>query len=108
MKLHCEGISHKSKASQMKADTLTLRIMDMFMKKKQDNEELKTVRAEALWTNFLVEHSLPTSTSDHASKLFKRMFPDLRLHQASHVLAPRPELLPKRWPRMMFAPRHSA
>lgn len=32
--------------------------------------------AELLFTNFLVEHNIPLSASDHAGPLFKSMFPD--------------------------------
>lgn len=36
----------------------------------------KVIHAEALFTNFLIEHNLPLSVSDHAGPLFNKMFPD--------------------------------
>ena len=39
----------------------------------------KVMKAELLFTGFLVEHNLPISTADHASKLFKAMFPDSKI-----------------------------
>ena len=35
-----------------------------------------TMKAETLYTNFIVEHNLPLSVADHATKIFKEMFPD--------------------------------
>ena len=32
------------------------------------------IRAETMFTSFLVEHNIALSASDHASKLFKSMF----------------------------------
>ena len=39
----------------------------------------KVVKAELLFTGFLVEHNLSLSTADHAGKLFKNMFPDSKI-----------------------------
>ena len=39
----------------------------------------KVVKAELLFTCFLVEHNFPLSTADHAGKLFKYMFPDFKI-----------------------------
>ena len=36
----------------------------------------KVIEAEALWTTFVVKHNLVFETSNHATKLFHRMFPD--------------------------------
>lgn len=35
-----------------------------------------TIRAECLFTAFLVEHNIPIAASDHTGKLFRAMFPD--------------------------------
>ncbi len=35
-----------------------------------------TIHAEALWASFVVEHNLAFNASDHATKLFTKMFPD--------------------------------
>ena len=40
------------------------------------NLEQKVVKAELLFSGFLVKHNLPLSTADHAAKLFRNMFPD--------------------------------
>ncbi len=34
------------------------------------------IEAEALWASFVVEHNLAFNASDHATKLFPKMFPD--------------------------------
>jgi hypothetical protein len=38
--------------------------------------DMKVMKAELLFSNFLVEHNLPLSVADHATPLFKAMFPD--------------------------------
>ena len=40
------------------------------------NLSQNVVKAELLFSDFLVEHNLPFSTADHAAKLFWDMFPD--------------------------------
>lgn len=39
------------------------------------------IRAEALWVTFVAEHNLAFNTSDHATKLFSKMFPDSEMAQ---------------------------
>lgn len=39
-------------------------------------KEASVIEAEALWASFVAEHNLPFSASDHATKLFSKMFPD--------------------------------
>ncbi len=34
------------------------------------------IKAETLWTTFVAKHNLAFETSNHATKLFHRMFPD--------------------------------
>lgn len=47
---------------------------------KESNETTSSViKAEALFTNFLIEHNCPLSIADHSSKLFKVMFPDSKI-----------------------------
>lgn len=41
----------------------------------QKGYEDSAIRAECLFTGFLVEHNLPLSVSDHAGPLFRKMFP---------------------------------
>lgn len=42
---------------------------------KSDNVDNDVIRAECLFTSFLVEHNVPLSAADHAGALFKKMFP---------------------------------
>jgi hypothetical protein len=44
-----------------------------------DSIPTQVTRAEILWANFLAEHQLSFKISDHASKLFKVMFPDSQI-----------------------------
>ena len=56
--------------------------------------EKQAIRAEVLFSGFLVEHNLPLATADHISKLFKYMFPDSKIEskykygraKTSHIL----------------------
>jgi len=41
-----------------------------------NSKDLSVIRAETLFAEFLVEHNLPLACSDHAGKLFRKMFPD--------------------------------
>jgi len=41
----------------------------------------KVTHSELLFASFLVEHSIPLSTSDHASPLFRNIFPDSELEK---------------------------
>ena len=43
------------------------------------NLDQKVVKAELLFSSFLVEHNLPLSTADHAAKPFRNMFPDSKI-----------------------------
>ena len=40
------------------------------------DRDLRPIRAETLFTSYLVEHNLPLAAADHAGPLFKKMFPD--------------------------------
>ena len=40
-----------------------------------NSDDYSVINAEALFTKFLIEHSIPLSASDHAGPLFKSMFP---------------------------------
>ena len=42
----------------------------------RDEEQNQVIRAEVLFSNFLVEHNLPLAAADHATDLFPKMFPD--------------------------------
>lgn len=41
-----------------------------------DGKDLSVIRAEVLFTEFIVEHNLPVACADHAGLLFRKMFPD--------------------------------
>ena len=43
------------------------------------NDVFEITNAEVLFTEFIIEHSLPISIADHAGKLFKKMFPDSKI-----------------------------
>lgn len=43
-----------------------------------EDENLQ-INAELLFTNFISEHNLPISCSDHAGPLFQKMFPDSKI-----------------------------
>lgn len=45
------------------------------MPKKDADDDNAVIRAETLVSLFLVEHNIPISAVDHASQLFKMMFP---------------------------------
>ena len=42
-------------------------------------EDLSVIRAEVLFTDFLVEHSIQPAVADHTGELFRQMFPDSRI-----------------------------
>lgn len=44
-------------------------------------QDLRTIRAETLYSNFIAEHNVPVSIADHAGPLFKKMFPDSQIAQ---------------------------
>ena len=52
--------------------TSTTKIIDMFT----TSDDLKTIRAEALFTSFLEEHNMPLAVTGHAGPLFRKIFPD--------------------------------
>lgn len=43
---------------------------------KPGNADLDVIRAECLFTAFLVEHNIPLTTADHAGALLRKMFPN--------------------------------
>ena len=46
------------------------------------DDDTAAIRAEALYTQFLVEHNLPLSDSGHDGELFRFMFPDSKIAQS--------------------------
>ena len=44
------------------------------MPRDSSNIDNAVIRAEAMFTSFLVEHNIALSAADHAAKLFNKMF----------------------------------
>jgi hypothetical protein len=65
---HCglEQIKSSASASNMRQYFLT-------------EKDQSVIRAEVLFTQFVVEHNIPVAASDHCSKLFRAMFPDSKV-----------------------------
>lgn len=66
---HVECQRHKSLSSSSQD------IKSFFTKQNDDGP----IRAEVLFTSFLIEHNIPLAAADHAGPLFKRMFPDSKI-----------------------------
>ena len=69
---HVQGKHHKEMA---KASSSSRSIVSMFKPKVSAG----AMKSEALWAMFVAKHNLPFLTSDHANKLFPKMFPDSEL-----------------------------
>ncbi|XP_056598364.1 uncharacterized protein LOC130417080 [Triplophysa dalaica] len=66
---HVEGKKHLKIVA---ATDSTPKINAFFLK----SQDLRPIRAETLFTTFIVEHNLPLAAADHAGPLFRKMFPD--------------------------------
>jgi len=40
------------------------------------DKDLQVIRAEILFTSFLIEHNVPLAVTEHVGPLFRKMFPD--------------------------------
>lgn len=69
---HVECVRHVEKA---KISSSHQSLKTLFTKP----NDLNVIKAEALFTSFLVEHNCPLSAADHAGPLFKKMFPDSQI-----------------------------
>ena len=69
-------VSDKHCATSTKARSNTPAIDGFFCKSGADD---CIVKAEMLFTGFLIEHNLNVASSDHAGPLFRRMFPDSKI-----------------------------
>lgn len=69
---HVEGSRHMRNAE---ASAGIQNLKTIFTSK----ENLDVIKAESLFTKFLLEHNLPLTAADHAGPLFKRMFPDSKI-----------------------------
>ena len=43
---------------------------------KRDASESDVMRAEMLFSSFIIEHNIPIASTEHAGPLFRTMFPD--------------------------------
>nr|XP_042912499.1 zinc finger BED domain-containing protein 5-like [Parasteatoda tepidariorum] len=68
---HVEGSRHRANGA---ASSSSKSIRDMFSSSSKESQSV--IKAETLFTNFIVQHNLPLSVADHVGQLFKRMFPD--------------------------------
>ena len=71
--MHVNGPRHK-KYAESKKNQPTL--LSFTKKDEHSNISHNNMKAELLFTAFLVEHNVPISAADHASKLFRAMFLD--------------------------------
>ena len=69
VKVHCSGQLHKK---HVQSSSGNKSLLDLFEVSKADT----VTRAEVMATNFLIQHNLPISTSDHMGLVFRAMFPD--------------------------------
>ena len=73
--VHVGGKRHKS-LMQVTSNQMS---MNTFVSKTLTDYEHQTISAELLFSRFIVEHNLPLAVSDHATKLFRQMFPDSQI-----------------------------
>ena len=71
---HVNGTMHQKYAKSKLGQSS----IEKFCIKGNDNEH-ETTNAELLWTNFITEHNLPVSVSDHFGPLVRNMFPDSKI-----------------------------
>ena len=72
---HIKSSKHKINASSSQSGSSQPSITS-FVSGSNRND---TITAEVLMVNFLIEHNLPMSVSDHLSDLLKNMFPDSKI-----------------------------
>ena len=77
IKMHIKTSKHISLAKSVASNK---NIQSMFCSE-SSKSDLAVVRAEALFADFLIEHNLPISNSDHATSLLPCMFPDSKIAQ---------------------------
>ncbi|KAL8593255.1 hypothetical protein ACOMHN_009909 [Nucella lapillus] len=77
---HLETAGHERK-SAAKNNTSALSAFGFTQEKEMTDKELQVIKAETLFSHFLVEHNLPISASDHAGPLFRAMFPNSEIAQ---------------------------
>ncbi|XP_063222953.1 uncharacterized protein LOC134531219 [Bacillus rossius redtenbacheri] len=60
--------------ANVKSVAVSSKVSDYFAK--NNSTDNAVIRAECMFTNFLVEHNIPLNVSDHAGPLFRKMFPN--------------------------------
>ena len=73
IKIHIESAKHKSSAEARASNHA---ITSFFASEKDD---FSVIRAETLWTQFVVDHNMPFTTSDAFTDVVKQMFPDSKV-----------------------------
>ena len=69
MTTHVRGKHHKDMATTASSS----RSVSSFFRPQTSQS---VIEAESLWSKFVCKHNISFETSDHATKLFCRMFPD--------------------------------
>jgi hypothetical protein len=75
VKQHCETATHKKMEETIKSS----RSLHSFVSSTTSNLLEKTIKAEVLHTNFIVQHNILFHTADHLSPLYAKMFPDSQI-----------------------------
>lgn len=68
-------IGSKKHESISKSFASTSKVSEFFC----GSSDQSVIKAEVLFTEFLIEHAIPISVSDHCAKLFRKMFPDSKI-----------------------------
>ena len=71
---HIKSAKHKSSAEDLKNQQS---ILQCFAKPSSANYDV--IKAETLWTEYIVEHNMPFSASDDFTDVVKKMFPDSKI-----------------------------
>ena len=73
-KIHIESAKHKTAAqSTSHTDTPKLSFFSSF------SSDTSVIKAEVMFTDFLIEHNIPLAVADHAGPLFRKMFGDSKI-----------------------------
>ena len=73
IKQHITRASHKRCEEIRK---LAPNLVEFTKKDHSSSLQNKVMKAELLFTDFLIEHNVPIAASDHSNELFRKMFPD--------------------------------
>ena len=77
VKKHCDSSAHKEMEKVVKSSQS---IQSMFVPGNSNLAE-KTIEAEVLHTNFIVQHNLSYMTADHLAPLYAKMFPGSKIEK---------------------------